>query len=433
MGNTCAPDNRDDGLLEIDPANMDQARPSAKFEKIINSYQVEYEKMKREVEELRNQEAEEKRNVQSMQNDEIMEEVMSLKALLESKERETVQHQLEVALHSKVASMIKPIYVTKKLKAGHIEKFGRAGKSKAKPKWVELNYHSGEATERRVTKAHLMLTYSDSKSSQLVNRCKVLGLSDEGEEKAEEGTCLSVIVMMSGAERKFILTCKNDLERDSWVQAFKDGFKEVDLDLHKHKTANDYTVIEVEFRKAKLGIRVEEKETELGFGAWPTERSKAENKTEEEVQTPTPRSPKTPRTPRTPVRGGKPCDLEVTEVKDKSLFASGLDVNYIVSAINGQNLRGMAYFKQVEHLNSTKRPFTLTFVKKTVEHVAYAEMLSKLVEPGDNEIKSAFYNLVNGSEFAKELDESEDKAATIAKLLDDSERLTCVLQKTRVH
>jgi len=125
--------------------------------------------------------------------------------------------------------------------------------------------------------------------------------------------------------------------------------------------------------------------------------------------------------------------LEVTCVNDPSLFASGLTANYIVSAINGQNLRGMAYFKQVEHLNSTKRPFTLTFVKKTKEHIAYAEMLGKLVEPGDDEVKSAFYDLINGSEFAIELGESDDQAAKIAELLDDPERLTCVLQKTRVH
>jgi len=265
MGNTCAPDNHDDAQLEIDHANMDEARPSAKFAKIINSYQADYERMKREVEELRNQEAEEKRNVQSIQNDEIMEEVKSLKSLLQSKEKDMVQHQLEAALHSKAASMVKPIHLTTKLKAGHVERLGRAGKSKAKPKWVELNYHSGEATERKVNKAHLMLTYSDSKGSLLANRCKVIGISNDGEQKAEEGSCLSVIVIMSGAERKLILTCKTDEIRDSWAQAFNDGFKKVELDQHKHKTVNGYTVIEVEFRKAKLGIRVEEKETEFSF------------------------------------------------------------------------------------------------------------------------------------------------------------------------
>jgi len=209
------------------------------------------------------------------------------------------------------------------------------------------------------------------------------------------------------------------------LQAFKDGFKEVELDQHKHKTVNDYTVIEVEFRKAKLGFRVEEKATEVGWSKWPTERSVADKKTEQDTG-------ETPRSPRSP-RGGNPCDLEVTAVNDKSLFASGLTQNYIVSAINGQNLRGMAYYKQVDHLNKTKKPFTLTFVKTTEKYIAYAETLQKLVEPGDNAIKAAFYNLVNGSEFAKELDESEDKAGAIAGLLEDQERLTGVLQKTRVH
>lgn len=391
---------------------MDQARPSGKFTEMVNSYQAEYERLKKDVDELRKKEAEEKQNKQAMRSHEIIEEVSATRARLESKEQEIIRHQLIAALHSKAISMVDTESmesITKVLKAGHIEKFGRASKSSAKPMWVELSFQSAEPTECRVNKAYLMLTYSNIKGSWLANRCRVVRLGEDNETQSS----FSAFVIMSRAEREVVFTCKDDQTRDSWVQAFQEGLKEVEMDWNKHKTVNGYTVIEVEFWKSTLGIRVEEKVNKND-----EETKVADLDVESKTQV---------------VRRGNQCDLEVTAVNDESLFESGLTRNYIVSAINGQNMRGVNYFKQVEHLHNTKRPFTLTFLRKTeVNQIAHSGILGKLLAEGDNAVKAAFYDLVEGHEFAKELDESQDKAATIAELLADQSRLIAVLQNSSI-
>jgi len=408
MGNTCAPCAPDDLKLEMEQGNMDQARPTGKFTEMVNSYQAEYERLKKEVEELRQKEAEEKHNKQAMRSHEIKEEVSATRARLESKEQEIIGHQLIAALHSKAISMAETESITKALKAGHVEKFGRASKSSAKPMWVELTFHSADPTECSVNKAYLMLTYSSIMGSQLVKRCRVVRLGKDNETQSS----FSAFVIMSRAEREVVFTCKDDQTRDSWVQAFQEGLKEVELDWHKHKTVNGYTVLELEFWKSTLGIRVEEK----------VNKNDEETKLADlDVES------------KTQVAHGNPCDLEVTAVNDESLFESGLTRNYIVSAINGQNMRGVNYFKQVEHLHNTKRPFTLTFLRNTeVNQIAHSGILEKLLAEGDNAVKAAFYDLVEGHEFAKELDESHDKATTIADLLADQSRLIALLQNTSI-
>merc|ERR1719320_2222402 len=220
--------------------------------------------------------------------------------------------------------------------------------------------------------------------------------------------------MISGSEREVVIGCKDDEANESWLKAFNDGFKDVAMDLNRRKTVNDYTIVEIEVNKKKLGIRVKERLhgallSRMKSLDWEDIDSKAE-----EVHTPAPGgSP----------RGWNPCDLEVTAVNDQSLVASGLTNNYILSALNGQNLRGMAYYKQLEHLTRTERPYTLTFLKKIDEqNIAFPRILEELLADGDNAVKSAAYELVKGTDFARELSKSEDKTATIAKLLSNRRR-----------
>merc|ERR1719204_632942 len=131
-----------------------------------------------------------------------------------------IQYQLEAALHSKATSMATTWCTTKLIKAGNIEKFGRKLKSRAKPKWVELIYHSAEPTECKVNQAYLILNYADTKTSEFWGRYKVVRMSDDdGKQNTDEGSSFSVIVSTSAVEKELLLTCKNDQTKNMWVQA----------------------------------------------------------------------------------------------------------------------------------------------------------------------------------------------------------------------
>jgi len=413
MGNTCAP-NRDMVYDErgMEYGNM-ESRPTQSYTDLINSYQSENEKLSKEVQSFKKQ---------PMQNDEIIGQLRALKELLESKQKAQVQHQLEAALHSKATSMVTSHSFRKLLKAGYIESFGLAGSELARRKWVELYFYSAETTESKIIKGKVMLSYCDDELSHCFKRCQVVRMG-EIEGKMIEDKSFSVVVMIAQSERALVIGCNDDRARGSWLKAFNDGFKEAAMDLNRRKTVNDWTIIEVEVNKKKLGIRVKEKLqgavlSRMKSLDWEDIDSKAQ-----EVHTTTPGvSP----------RGWNPCDLEVTAVNDQTLFASGLTTNYILSAINGQSLRGMAYYKQLEHLNRTMRPYTLTFLKKIDnKNIAFPRILEELLAEGDNAFKSAAYELVQGSEFAIELSKSEDKATTIGKLLCNRYRLMDVLENTK--
>jgi len=411
MGNTCAP-NRDMeyGGRQTEYGNMEYM-PTQSYTDLINSYQSENEKLSREVQSIKKH---------PMQNDEVTGQLRALKELLESKQKAQTQHQLEAALHSKAAFMVTSRSFRKLLKAGYIETFGLAGSKSVRRKWVELYFYSAETTESKIIKGKLILNYADNELSHCLKRCHVVRMGEIADQMNLDNS-FPVVVMISGSERALVIGCNSDEARGSWLKAFNDGFKEVAMDLNRRKTVNDYAIIEVEVNKKKLGIRVKEKLqgavlSRMKSLDWEDIDSKAQ-----EVQTPG-ISP----------RGWNPCDLEVTAVNDQSLFASGLTTNYILSAINGQSLRGMAYYKQLEHLNRTMRPYTLTFLKKIdKQNVAFPRILEELLAEGDNAFKSAAYELVKGSEFEIELSKSEDKNATIGELLCNRYRLMDVLENTK--
>jgi len=358
---------------------------------------------------------------QPVQNGDVLEQLITLKALLKTKQKAQVQHQLEAALHSRATSLVSTQSFRKLFKAGYVEKFGEPESSLARPKWVELNFHSAEATECRVNKGKLMLSWADTKVSHSLKRCRVVRMG-ESDSQMMMHKSFSVILLMSGSVKEIVFGCKDEETMQSWVQAFSDGFKNVKMDLNRHKTVNDYSIIEVEVRKKKLGIRVKEKLQGVVL-------SKMKSLNWEDIDSKTQELSMT--TPGGSPRGWNPCDLEVTAVNDQALFASGLTENSILSAINGQNLRGMAYYKQLEHLNSTERPYTLTFLKKIDgQKIAFPRIIQELLADGDNEVKSAAYDLVKGSKFARELDESKDKAAVIAEMLANRQRLMDVLENT---
>merc|ERR1712060_406033 len=198
------------------------------------------------------EEVSKERTKQAEQNEEIMKELASIRAMMEEKDRALVKHRLEAALHSKANTMATSEAVTKLLKAGTIEKFGKAGKSKPKAKWVEIHVHSG------VSKGLLMLTYADSKDSHLSNRCQIVRVRKEGKKVAAKykDIAFSVDVISSGAEKELVFACEHEKSREDWVEACAVGFQMIDEEV---KNVSDYTTLDVQFTKPKLGIRVEEK------------------------------------------------------------------------------------------------------------------------------------------------------------------------------
>jgi len=387
---------------------MEERQPSEKFTEIINAYKARNEKMKKELEVIRSQDEEErkKRNAEVQQHDALVKELATLKKALEVKDRALVKHQLEAALHSKAISMTGTNSVYKLLKAGSVKKLKKAGKSKKSLKWVEIYVNGAVVTESDITKGHLMLSYADNKDSQLANRCRVLRINVESKSSAKlKGKILSVDVMVSGRENELVFVCEDEKELNSWVQALNDGFKEIEREFKILSNLNIKTYLEVEFSKNQLGFRVEEKLLEVDV------------EIEEEKFT----------------VGDKPCELVVTHIYDDDLHAKDVTVDCIVSAINGTNLRGLTYKKQLDFLSGTKKPFTLTFIKENPDgHAAYPRILEELVANDDNAVKSVFYDLVKGSPFGKELDESANKTTTIAELLSNQQRLATLLYSTGI-
>lgn len=343
-----------------------------------------------------------------------------MKEMLEVKDRALIKHQLEAALHSKATSMVNANAATKLIKSGSIEKFVKAGKSKKGLKWVEIYCHDGTATETGLTKGYLTLTFADAKDSQLANRCQVIRINEKSNRKP---TTFSLDVTLSGKENELVFACEDEKETESWVEAIDNGFKQIADEMHALKMVNDYMILEIEFSKDKLGIRVEEKVLEAEDDAKEAkvgDDEQAESKHTEAVAVEEVED--------------RPCDLIVKAITDNDLHATGLTVGFIVSAINRKSLRGMKYSQQVKQICSTKKPFSLTFIKKDSENpAAYPRILEQLLADGDNAVKSAFYELVEGTTFGKELEDSEDKAATIGELMANHRRLAALLQNTRIQ
>jgi len=134
-----------------------------------------------------------------------------------------------------------------------------------------------------------------------------------------------------------------------------------------------------------------------------------------------------------------PCELVVININDKELNASGLKVNCVVTAINNKSLAGMRYTQQLDLLIKTAKPYTLTFTgenylrhKPEPKH-SYDSILKELTADGDNSVKRAFHELVEGTPFEEELNDSTDKSGTIEKLLSNQRRLMALLQKSDIQ
>jgi len=420
MGATCAPYKWEEGDDAADTEkkenNMEVADKGDKLTNIINTYQAENEKMKMELESRKNRDEKEiqEREAQAAHNDEIMKELKAIKALMEEKDRSLLKHRLEAALHSKASAMVTSETVTKLLKAGTIDKFGRAGKSKSKEKWVEIHVHCAQIMPDGIRKGCLMLTYADDKGSQISNRCQISRVMQEVENVDEKfkSQAFSVEVISSGADKELAFACEDIKEKEEWMKAITDGFETLEEEYRTLKIAESDFLFDVEITKPKLGITIRENVIETA--SIPDEKA---------AEIPAGTNDKSE----------KPCELVVIGVTDDGLLASGLTTGCVIKAINGNNLRGLTYSKQIGMFENTKKPYTITFIKKkSARKTAFPGILKKLVSDEDNAVKSAFYDLVAGTAFGTELEKSENKTATITELLSNQLRLKAVLQNTAV-
>jgi len=191
MGNACAPsyirEKTEDELKSTDTEKKEESleestQPDEKFTKMIHNYQAE---------------------------------LIAMKARMEEKDRALVKHRLEAALYTKASWMANSETVTKLLKAGTIEKFRKNSKFKTRTKWVEIHLHSAQNTPEEIIKGYLMLTYSDSQSSQLSKRCQILRVKEEVNVAAKlKGRAFSLEVRKSGKDKETVFACDDEKTRD---------------------------------------------------------------------------------------------------------------------------------------------------------------------------------------------------------------------------
>jgi len=429
MGNTCAPSKPDESSQAADvdvkeeEAMEPTAQPSEKLTNIINTYQAENERMLQELEKMKNKDEEdsEARKLQAAKNQKMVRELSEMRELMQQKDRALMKHRLEAALHSKATSIVTSETFTKLLKAGNMLKLkGRKIKSKSKEQWVEIYLHSAQATADGVgvKKGSLMLTFADNKDARLANRCQILQVKKEENVGAKfKGRSFSLDVFSSGEDSQIVFACDDEKSMENWIEVCNEGLAMIEEEYGSLQTEGD-VFFDVEFSKPKLGIRVDEKtiEIESGVDEKTTEAANSDGVATEADEK------------------EQPCELVVKMITERSLIASGLTPECVVTAINGENIRGMPYSKQIGLFKSTKKPFKITFLRRqSAQRTAFPGILKELVSEGDNEVKSTFYALVKGTQFGIELDKSEDKTATITDLLSNQRRLTALLQNTRIQ
>jgi len=444
MGQTCAPKKIDDsnGLRKDTEKKNDaeQVQPSEKLTNIITAYQQENEKMKKELEEIKNksEQGTVAHKEATQQNENIMEELARMRAIVDAKNRALVKHQLEAALHSKATLMVTSESVAKLLKEGTLEKFTRSRKAKsAKEKWVQVEMHTCQNNEDGFERGHILLIYSDTKESQLSTRCKIINVDADGTDVGDKykGRNFLVQAIVGRENKEIVFACDDEEKKKEWVGALNRGLLHIE---EEEKEMTKPLLLKVEFSKAKLGIRVEENVL----------KSKQDNLDEEKVATERSDVREEQKTETKPVdegskvvnNEGKPCELIVRKITDTDLYKAGLEENCIIIAINGIHIRGMSYEKQVDYLTSTEKPYTLSFsagpeylAKKVGQQTAYPGILKELLANDDNAVKTAFDELIKGTPFEMELNASEDKVTAIAELLSNQRRLTAMLQNVTVQ
>jgi len=267
MGQACGPENRgkDKMIVVLKDTEkkkaLEEVGPSEKLTKIIHTYQAENAKMRKELDLFKNKDEQDiiAREEATQQNEKIMHELAHMKAMLAVKDQTLVKHQLVAALYKKATSLVSSESVAKLLKEGKLEKFARNRKAKSgKEKWVKIELHNCQHTQSGFERGYMMLIYSDSRDSQLSNRCQIISLNTKvaNVDDKLKGRNFLVRALVGGVEKELFFACTDEKLRNEWVEAFNSGFfqiEEEEMDMRKP------FFLTVQFSNDKLGIRIEEK------------------------------------------------------------------------------------------------------------------------------------------------------------------------------
>jgi len=420
-------------------ATMESDSPSAeqtpnKYAALISNYEDVNEKLRRELDELKNRKRESKSDYvkNPEEHEEAMKEIAVVQNLLQARNSAFIANRLEAALWHKATSMFEMESTTRRLMQGTL-KLHRTGLAKLKKTvWVEINFSAGKAYKSEYEAGYVTLTYSDSRDADSFNHCQVTEVFLR--ESNSRDLTFTARVSSEGNEKELVFASETELQRDEWIKCISAALAEV---RETYSNEIEHYTLKLEFAKEKIGLLIKERfltknneevkssEESGKVTAKPgqcseNERAKAiekEMKVEEEE---------------------RPCELLVIEIVDKDLSDSGLQLDSIVKAINDTVLVGKVCSEQLRLLSETPKPFVLTFTgrnfKKTTAPLkscpkhGYFSILKELVAFGDNEVKEAFHNMVKGTLFEKELKSSEDVNKTISALLCNQRRLIDLLQ-----
>jgi len=466
MGGTCSPETNEvpNDNEEIPVENLERADSTAgeNFTKLINDYQTDNEKLKRQLEELksRNQEGTTDQEEKARQNEQVMKELADMKRMLEQKDRALVRGQLEAALRSKATTMRSIESKTRLCMEGKLKHHHGSGFTKSrKVKHVEVLLTEGEIQTEEYKAGYVMLTYAESKGAQTAKRCQVLDVTVE--DRKENEVILELNVCAEGALKALVFSCETGDQKDEWVKCISAALSEVRT---TYAEMNEEFTIKLEFAKEKIGMRVEEKlvdkdEIEYDEKAKEAadnvdgsmrkaareveiEQKKASDCPEDEVKQLEQANVEAilkDEQEEEKKKQENPCELMVTKILDEDLAKAGLFEDCVLREINDTALVGMVFSDQIELLQNTPKPFTITFTgknfvkKKGAPTNAYFSILKELVSDEENAVKKAFHELVKGTPFEKELQDSVNQVATIEALLADQRRLMALLQNLPVQ
>jgi hypothetical protein len=463
MGGTCSP-SQGDTQHEIEEdveATLERQDSSAgeNLTKLIANYQTENEKLKRELEEhkSRDQNDAADNEEKARQNEEVISELAAMKELLEAKDRALVRGRLEAALRSKATTLRSIESKTRLCIEGKLLHHYRSGLTKSKKeKHVELFLTEGELEINNYNAGYVMLTYADSKGAQTAKRCEVVGVVEES--KTQEMT-FALTVRSGGSTKELVFTCETVEQRAEWVKCVGNALEEIRTtyeEMHQEFT------VKLQITKEKLGIRIQEivvDQVEIDEKAKDVpdklegtmtkaareieiEQKKAlgfSEKVVKELEQANVKAVEKDEQMEEQKKQEKPCELVVAKIYDEDHIKGGLHVNCVMRAINDIPLVGMVYSEQIELLKNTPKPYIITFTgknllkKKSIPTHAYFSIFKELVADGENPVKTAFNELVKGSQFEKELKSSDDQVATITALLSDQRRLMALLQNLPVQ
>jgi len=422
--------------------------PSRNVVKVMNAYQDDNEKLRRQLDEHRIKSKVSSNIIEETdrKNAEANEQLAAIKDMLKAKNRALDKSRVEASLRAWANGTNKFGSRTRLCKEGELTHDQHSAGS-LESKWVEVYLYHGEVQLNDFKAGYVMLTYSDSKESWSTNWWQVIEVTQDDSKSNELAFCVKV--SMKGSIKDLLFACKTVDQRDEWVNSFIAALDEVQKTFDiMHKTFT----LKLKLTKKKIGIQVEEavivdprnvteefKRLEAGMRKEGRELEIEQKKALDYPQNVVMQLEKTNADEiarEVHRRGELPCELLVVQIFDDELVAAGLKVGLKIKTINNTKLTGMAYSEQLELLSNTPKPYTLSFygpnyLKRTAS--PQDPILKDLVSNEENSVKTSFYELIKGTSFENELRSSNNQAASITALLANQRRLMALLQNLSVY